>query len=80
MPDPKSEIALIEAFADTRVVGLTINHEAMTDAEVGLAIRMLSRELGIPVTDALTRPDAHLTDMVLAAFPQLRTAPLVAAE
>ena len=80
MPDPKSEIALIEAFADTRVVGLTINHEAMTDAEVGPAIRTLSRELGIPVTDALTRPDAHLTDMVLAAFPQLRTAPLVAAE
>ncbi|MFQ6548130.1 DUF1611 domain-containing protein [Aestuariibius sp. 2305UL40-4] len=80
MPDPKSEIVLIEAFAETRVVGLTINHEAMTDAEVGLAIETLSRDLGIPVTDALTRPDVHLTDMVLAAFPQLRTVPLVAAE
>jgi uncharacterized NAD-dependent epimerase/dehydratase family protein len=80
MPDPTSEIALIESFADTRVVGLTINHEAMTDAEVGLAIDTLSRDLGIPVTDALTRPDTHLTDMVLAAFPQLRTASLVAAE
>lgn len=80
MPDPKSEIALIEAFAETLVVGVTINHEEMTDAEVCLAINTLSRELGIPVTDALTRPAVHLTDMVLAAFPQLRTAPLVAAE
>ncbi|MCV3274163.1 DUF1611 domain-containing protein [Roseobacter sinensis] len=80
MPDPKSEILLIEAFADTRIVGLTINHEAMTDAEVDLAIETYSHDLGIPVTDALTRPDSHLIDMVLAAFPQLRTVPLVAAE
>ncbi len=80
MPDPKSEIALIEAFADTRVIGTTINHEAMTDAEVDRAIDSLSSDLGMPVTDALTRPEVHLTDMVLAAFPQLRPAPLVAAE
>lgn len=80
MPDPKSEITLIEAFSDTKVIGITINHEAMTDAEVGHAIESLSRTLGIPVTDALTRLEVHLTDMVLASFPQLRPAPLVAAE
>ncbi|WP_299961065.1 DUF1611 domain-containing protein [uncultured Roseobacter sp.] len=80
MPEPKSEIALIEAFADTRVIGVTINHEAMTDAEVGQAIDSLSRALGVPVTDALTRPEVQLADMVLAGFPQLRPVPLVAAE
>ena len=80
MPHPKSEITLIEAFADTQVIGLTINHEAMTDTEVGSAINTFSRDLGIPVTDALTRPDTQLTDMILAAFPHLRSAPLVAAE
>ncbi|TLP55545.1 DUF1611 domain-containing protein [Parasedimentitalea maritima] len=80
MPEPKSEIALIEAFADTRVIGVTLNHAAMTDAEVGGEIETLSRDLGIPVTDALTRPDVYLTDMVLATFPQLRPVPLVAAE
>ncbi|MDA7421869.1 DUF1611 domain-containing protein [Tritonibacter multivorans] len=80
MPGPKSEIALIEAFADTRVIGITLNHEAMKDAEVDRAINRLSRSLGIPVTDALTRPEVHLSDMVLAAFPQLRPVPLVAAE
>lgn len=80
MPEPKSEIALIEAFADTRVIGVTLNHEAMTEAEVSREIQTLSRDFGIPVTDALTRPDVYLTDMVLASFPQLRAVPLVAAE
>ncbi len=80
MPRPQSEIALIEAFADTRVIGITLNHEAMTGTEVDRAIDSLSRDLGVPVTDALTRPEVHLSDMVLAAFPQLRPVPLAAAE
>ncbi len=80
MPRPQSEIALIEAFADTRVIGITLNHEAMTGTEVIRAIDSLLRDLGIPVTDALTRPELHLSDMVLTAFPQLRPVPLVAAE
>ncbi|GAA6162546.1 DUF1611 domain-containing protein [Pelagimonas sp. KU-00592-HH] len=80
MPETKSEIALIEAFADTRVIGITLNHEAMTGTEVERAIDSLSQDLGIPVTDALTRPEVHLGDMVLAAFPQLRSVPLAAAE
>ncbi|MCH2163417.1 MAG: DUF1611 domain-containing protein [Marinovum sp.] len=80
MPEPKNEIALIEAFSDTRVIGITLNHEAMTDAEVAQAIGSLSRTLGVPVTDALSRPEVHLADMVLSAFPQLQPVPLVAAE
>ena len=80
MPEPKSEIALIEAFADTRVIGITLNHEAMTEAGITQAIDSLSRDLCIPVTDALTRPEVHLADMVLAAFPQLQPLPLVAAQ
>ena len=80
MPDAASEVTLIEAFAATRVVGLTINHEGMTDPEISRAIETLSRDLVLPVTDVLTRPITHFTDMVLAAFPQLGTAPLEAAE
>ncbi len=71
MPTPASEINLIETFADTKVIGLTINHEDMTDAEVDLAITRYAAELGIPVTDALTRPPERLVDMVLLAFPEL---------
>ena len=33
MPTAASEIALIEAFVDTRVIGVTINHEEMTEDE-----------------------------------------------
>ena len=71
MPTPASEINLIQTFADTEVIGLTINHENMTDAEVTDAIEMYETELGIPATDALTRPSARLVDMVLRAFPEL---------
>lgn len=78
MPDSASEITLIQAFAKTRVIGVTLNHEGMTDAELEAAIAELPGELGIPVTDALARSPAHLIDMVLSAFPRLR--PPVAAE
>ncbi len=70
---PASEINLIETFSDTRVIGLTINHENMTDAEVTAAIALYETELGIPVTDALTRPVALLVEMVLRALPGLAT-------
>ncbi|HSK21550.1 MAG TPA: DUF1611 domain-containing protein [Egicoccus sp.] len=71
MPTPEREIDLIEAFADTRVIGLTINHENMTDAEVSAAITLYEASLSIPTTDALTRPSERLVEMVVQAFPRL---------
>lgn len=71
MPTPASEIKLIQAFADTRVIGLTINHENMSDTEISEAIAQYGSELGIPVTDALARSPDHLTEMVFLAFPEL---------
>jgi uncharacterized NAD-dependent epimerase/dehydratase family protein len=71
MPTPASEINLIETFADTKVIGLTINHENMSDAEVSAAITLYEAELGIISTDALTRSTDRLGDMVVAAFPDL---------
>lgn len=78
MPTPASEINLIETFADTKVIGLTINHENMTDNEVSAAIALYEVELGIPATDALTRPTDRLVDMVSAAFPALQGSPVAA--
>ncbi|MDO8847142.1 MAG: DUF1611 domain-containing protein [Coriobacteriia bacterium] len=71
-PSAESEINLIETFADTKVIGLTLNHENMTDAEVTAAIKLYEFELGIPVSDALTRPHDRLVDMVVRAFPEFR--------
>ena len=70
-PDPATEIALIEQFAQTEVIGITINHENMTDAEVTAAINFYELELEIPATDALTRPTERLVDMVVRRFPML---------
>jgi uncharacterized NAD-dependent epimerase/dehydratase family protein len=75
MPTVASEIALIEAFADTKVIGVTINHELMTDDEIGDVIDEYELDLGLPATDPLTRPLDRLVDMVLLAFPTLE-APL----
>lgn len=71
MPSAQSEIKLIEAFADTQVIGLTINHENMSDEEVSESITTFSNQLNIPVTDALSRPSEMLVDMVLMNFPKL---------
>src|SRR6478752_594540 len=71
MPTAASEIALIEAFADTRVIGVTINHEEMTAAELDESIEDHRVSLGLPVTDPLTRPSSELVEMVLTAFPAL---------
>ncbi len=71
MPTPATEINLIQTFADTKVIGLTINHENMSDAEVSAAITLYESELGIPATDALSRSPERLVEMVLAAFPEL---------
>lgn len=71
IPTAASEINLIQTFADTQVIGLTINHENMTDAEVNTAIASYEHELGIPTTDAITRSPERLLEMVFSAFPEL---------
>ncbi|KPD11041.1 EBNA-1 nuclear protein [Phaeobacter sp. 11ANDIMAR09] len=72
MPSPESEIQLIEAFSDTKVIGLTINHEGMSEIELGACIAAYSRSLDLPVTDPLSRPVSQLLNMVMNAFSGLR--------
>ncbi|MGB5759785.1 MAG: DUF1611 domain-containing protein [Acidimicrobiales bacterium] len=79
MPTPESEINLIETFADTKVIGVTINHEDMTDSEISAAISLYELNLGIPATDPLTRPAERLLDMVFTAFPDLEKKSSIAA-
>ena len=73
--EPASEINLIETFSNTKVIGLTLNHEEMSDTEVCTAIKHYEQELGIPTTDALSRPTEHLVKMVLSAFPEFEEKP-----
>ncbi len=72
MPTPAGEINLIETFSDTKVIGLTLNHENMTELEVNRAIETYESELNIPATDALIHSPERLVEMVLSAFPKLK--------
>ena len=71
MPSVESEVALIEVFGKTRVVGVTINHEDMTMAEVEAAAIVTEALLGVPVADALWHDAGDLVSMVTGAFPEL---------
>lgn len=71
MPEVAAEVALIEAFADTRVIGVTVNHENLTRDQLARAIDEIELDLGVPATDPLTRPMKELVDMVVLAFPAL---------
>jgi len=71
MPTPASEINLIETFSNTKVIGMTLNHENMSDADVDAAIAMYEDEFCFIVSDALTRPTDRLVEIVLTAFPEL---------
>ena len=71
MPTPSSEISLIERFAATKVIGLALNNESMSDAEIDTAISTYERELGVPVTDPLTRPIEYLVEIVRLRYPHL---------
>ncbi|MFD5600824.1 DUF1611 domain-containing protein [Leucobacter sp. NPDC058333] len=72
-PTVRSEIALIEAFADTQVIGVAINHEGMAQGELDAVIDAYTRDLGLPATDPLTRPIDELAQIVVRAFPALVT-------
>ena len=71
MPTPMTEINLIETFCETKVIGLSINHENMSDADVSSAIDRYECELGLPASDALWRSPDRLVEMVVSAFPAL---------
>jgi hypothetical protein len=43
----------------------------MNDAELSAAIALYAADLGIPVTDAVSRAPSALVAMVLRAFPEL---------
>ncbi|MCK5940924.1 MAG: NAD-dependent epimerase/dehydratase family protein, partial [Planctomycetes bacterium] len=76
MPAPATEVRLIEMFANTKVIGLTLNHENLTATQVQVEIAAYSTELGIAVTEPLTGSIDVLTGMVLTAFPELDREPV----
>ena len=48
------------------------SYEGMSEAEISSTIASQSQKLGLPVTDALSRPAARLLALVLSAYPFLQ--------
>jgi uncharacterized NAD-dependent epimerase/dehydratase family protein len=70
MPTPHREINLIQTFSNTKVIGVTINHENLCETEADEFASRYEREFGIPSTDPITKPE-RLLKMVFSAFPQI---------
>ena len=72
MPTLKSEIELIEVFAKTKVIAITINHEDMTDVQVKDTIDEYESGYEIPTTDVLKFGCDKLVDRIFSVFPELQ--------
>ena len=72
MPTVKSEIELIENFAKSKVIAVTINHENMSDKELESTISEYEEELKLPTTDALKYGCDKLMASIFEAYPTLK--------
>lgn len=78
MPSLQDEIHLIETFCRTRVIGITLNHEGMNDAELQQTLTQIRLEFGLPVCDAWVHSDADIAAIITQAFPEVMPAPAFA--
>jgi uncharacterized NAD-dependent epimerase/dehydratase family protein len=72
MPTLKEEIELIEVFSKSPVIGITINHEKMSESELKDTIESYEKHFEIPATDVLTFGCDSLVKKILNLFPQLK--------
>ena len=72
MPILNDEIKLIEMFSKSPVIGITINHEDMSDFELEHTIKLYENSLKIPATDVLKFGCNVLVGKIINVFPQLR--------
>lgn len=72
IPPLNYEINLIEAFSDTEVIAITINHEGMTDKELENTINEYEMIYELTTTDVLKYGCNKLIDKIIDQFPQLQ--------
>lgn len=71
MPTLESEIALLEMFSKSKVIGITINHEEMTDGEIEETVTEYEETFGLPTTDVLKHGCEKLVKQICKMFPEL---------
>lgn len=71
MPSIESEIMLLEAYSNAKVIAITINHEDMTDEEVKATIIEYEYKFNLPATDVLKFGCDKLVRKIYEQFPEL---------
>jgi len=62
------ELELIKIYANTDIVGITINHDGMTRTEVEKKIQEYEKTYGVPSCDALVDGTGKIADAIIKRF------------
>ncbi|MBE9125014.1 MULTISPECIES: DUF1611 domain-containing protein [unclassified Coleofasciculus] len=71
MPTLKSEIKLIEAISQSKVIAITLSHENLTDQEIPKIIADYENWFRLPTTDVLNYGCQKLIETLSERFPNL---------
>jgi uncharacterized NAD-dependent epimerase/dehydratase family protein len=72
MPTVESEIKLIEAISQARVMAIALSHENLADAEILSLIDSYEQQLQLPTTDVLNYGCQKLVQALSNQFPKLK--------
>lgn len=71
MPIVTSEIKLIEAVSNAKVMAIALNHENLSSKEMSMIIKNYEKQLQLPATDVLTHGCQKLIQTLGDHFPEL---------
>ncbi|MEQ9301906.1 MAG: DUF1611 domain-containing protein [Cyclobacteriaceae bacterium] len=71
MPTVESEIELLQLFSKSKVIGITLNHENMSEKEISETVIAYEEKFDIPVTDVLVHGCDKLVEKLHEVFPEL---------
>ncbi len=72
MPDVESEIKLIEAISQAKVMAIALSHEDLSDKEILSIIANYENKFQLPTTDVLSHGCQKLVQTLSNQFPKLR--------
>jgi uncharacterized NAD-dependent epimerase/dehydratase family protein len=72
MPTVESEIKLIEAISQSKVMGIALSHENLTDKDILKIIEDYEERFRLPTTDVLTYGCEKFVQMLGNHFPNLK--------
>jgi uncharacterized NAD-dependent epimerase/dehydratase family protein len=71
MPTIESEIQLIEAISQSKIIAIALSHENLTNKQVEMTIKDYEERLQLPTTDVLSYGCEKLVQTLCDRFPKL---------